>query len=56
MDMLKELEAWVEECGTAPLYEEMPRKTLADKGAAGPTAAALAGAAERAAHETLCAL
>ena len=39
MDMLKELEAWVEECGTAPLYEEMPRKTLADKGAAGPTAA-----------------
>ena len=39
MDMLKELEAWVEECGTAPLYEEMPRKTLADKGADGPTAA-----------------
>ena len=39
MDMLKELEAWVEEWGTAPLYEEMPRKTLADKGAAGPTAA-----------------
>lgn len=39
MEILEQLEELVKTCGTAPLYEEMPRKTLTDKGAAGATAA-----------------
>lgn len=38
-DRLAELAAMVENFGTAPTLEEMPRRTLADKGIAGPTAA-----------------
>ena len=39
MDILRELESYVEECSTAPTYENMPKKTLEDKGIAGPTSA-----------------
>ena len=39
MDVLSELERYVKECSTAPTYEDMPRRSLADKGIAGPTAA-----------------
>ncbi len=37
--ILDEICAMVKEFGSAPTFEEMPRKTLADKGIAGPTAA-----------------
>ncbi|MEN3931599.1 acyl carrier protein [Microvirga sp. W0021] len=36
---LEELEQFVDEFGTAPTLPEVPRRTLADKGIAGPTAA-----------------
>ncbi len=39
MDVLTELECYVKECSTAPAYEDMPHRTLADKGIAGPTSA-----------------
>lgn len=38
-DDLEELASMVESFGTAPTLEEMPRRSLADKGVAGPTAA-----------------
>lgn len=37
--MLAEISSMVKEFGSAPTFAEMPRKTLADKGIAGPTAA-----------------
>lgn len=37
--MLAEIAKMVKDFGSAPTFEEMPRKTLADKGIAGPTAA-----------------
>ncbi len=37
--MLAEIASMVKDFGSAPTFEEMPRKTLADKGIAGPTAA-----------------
>jgi hypothetical protein len=37
--VMAELSESVEELGTAPTYEEMPRRSLEDKGCAGPTAA-----------------
>ncbi len=37
--MLAEIAMMVKDFGSAPTFEEMPRKTLADKGIAGPTAA-----------------
>jgi len=39
MDMLKELEGFVENTSSAPTLESMARMTLADKGIAGPTGA-----------------
>jgi hypothetical protein len=38
-DILRELEAMVADFGTAPTMEEVSRRTLEDKGIAGPTAA-----------------
>lgn len=38
-DELQALAQFVEEFGTAPTLEDMPRRTLGDKGIAGPTAA-----------------
>ncbi|AJQ26746.1 hypothetical protein [Pelosinus fermentans] len=38
-DILDSLAQMVEEFGTAPTFEEMPRRTLQDKGIGGPTAA-----------------
>lgn len=37
--ILSEMSSLVKEFGSAPTFEEMPRRTLADKGIAGPTAA-----------------
>lgn len=37
--MLQEISALVRDFGSAPTFAEMPRRTLADKGIAGPTAA-----------------
>lgn len=37
--ILAEIAAMVKDFGSAPTFDEMPRKTLADKGIAGPTAA-----------------
>lgn len=39
MDLLKELEEYVDGASTAPTLETMPRNTLEDKGIAGPTGA-----------------
>ena len=39
MDILRELEKHVSQSGTAPTFDTMPRRTLDDKGMAGPTAA-----------------
>ena len=38
-DILAEIASMVKDFGSAPTFAEMPRKTLADKGIAGPTAA-----------------
>lgn len=38
-DLLHELEKMVQDFGTAPTLADMPRRSLADKGIAGPTAA-----------------
>lgn len=38
-DILQEMSMLVDEFGSAPKIEEMPRRTLADKGICGPTAA-----------------
>ena len=37
--ILAEIASMVKDFGSAPTFAEMPRKTLADKGIAGPTAA-----------------
>ncbi|MDO4754906.1 MAG: acyl carrier protein [Parabacteroides sp.] len=37
--LIAEIASMVKEFGSAPTFKEMPRKTLADKGIAGPTAA-----------------
>ena len=37
--LLQEISLLVEDFGSAPKLEEMPKRTLADKGIAGPTAA-----------------
>ena len=37
--LLQEISMLVEDFGSAPRLEEMPQRTLADKGIAGPTAA-----------------
>ena len=37
--MLAEIANMVKDFGSAPTFAEMPRKTLSDKGIAGPTAA-----------------
>ncbi len=37
--VLQQLEDHVENCGTAPQFSHMPRRSLADKGIAGPTSA-----------------
>jgi len=39
MNLLKELEDYVNGASTAPTFETMPRNTLSDKGIAGPTGA-----------------
>ena len=38
-DILKEMSVLIDEFGSAPKIDEMPRRTLADKGICGPTAA-----------------
>lgn len=39
MEILEQLEEMVKKCGNSPLYQEMPKRGLEEKGMAGPTAA-----------------